>query len=66
MEATDQQKCTKLSVPLTGYQSTTILDLVEYRKDPQFPPRIYFGLLQSIMIPQMLHIHVHLTTKNIM
>jgi hypothetical protein len=70
MEANDQQYMYKIIFSidwiLSWLESTTILDAVGYRKVPQFPPGIYFGLLQSIMIPLMLHIDVHLPTNNTM
>lgn len=70
MEATDQQYMYKIVFSidwmLSWLESTAILDEVGYRNVPQFPPRIYFDLLQSIMIPLMLHIDVHLPINNTM
>jgi hypothetical protein len=64
MEATDQEYMYKIVFYidwiLSWLESTAILDKAGYRKVPQLPSRIYFGLLQSIMIPLMLHIDVHL------
>jgi hypothetical protein len=69
MEANDQQYMYKIVISIDW-----ILSWLEstyhsgYRKVPQLTPpsRIYFGLLQSNMIPLMLRIDVHLPTNNTM